>query len=301
MDETNAGMENVGPDCQPSNSGSISRTEEPECQNEVETLDLTIEVQAFKAWTAEIGALVDECHVKIDPTGLIVRAVDPAHIAMIETVLPIEVMDVWHTEPTNAYVGSFAIDLDKLKTYLKVFKAKDRDVKLTVHVSTKDRKMTIEGPNGSRVMTLIDSSGFSDPKVPILNLPLEVAVKDAKAFRQALKGASEVSDHIALRYESATKTFWVECETKDSVDSMKVSIDVDVVRSETSTVQQTIEGEAQNLRTFDARSLFPLEYLVNMSKGLPDGFKVELGNNYPIKLAYGLTVKLLAPRIESDD
>jgi hypothetical protein len=218
---------------------------------------------------------------------------------MIETVLAKEVFDSWRITPSDAYVGSFGIDLEKLKVYLKAFKAKDRDEILKISVDTVSRKMTVSGPNGIRVMSLVDDCGISDPKVPMLNLPTELVVKDAKAFRQGLKAADAISDHIALRYNSSDRMLYMDCE--GDMDKVQSMVQVDVVRSESHTVQQTVDERVHYVDSFDSRSLFPLEYLINMAKSLPDGFRLELGNDYPLKLRYGRTNILLAPRIESGD
>jgi len=279
---------------------TVVRTVEPECAASVECLEFSVNVGTLKAFVSEIVVLADECKITIEPIdGLKVKLVDPAHIAMIDTGIALEVFENWTVTPSNAYIGSFGVDLEKLKVYLKAFKAKDKDTVLSVKVDIDSRRMTIDGPTGSRTISLIDDTGVSEPKVPNLELPTELIIKDAKAFRAALKMASEISDHIALRYDGNLRELWLECE--GDADKMASKLEIEVIKSEASTVQKTIDGEVQRIQSEDSKSLFPLEYLNNLAKGLPDGFKICLGNDYPVKIVSGRTTKLLAPRIESDD
>jgi len=281
-------------------NASMERTNEPECAARVECLEFSVTVHAFKAFVNDLASIAYECKITIEPIdGLKVRVVDPAHIAMVDTGIAIEVFEKWTLTPSNAYIGSFGVDLEKLKVYLKAFKAKDKDTVLSVKVDMVARKMTIDGPTGSRVISLIDDTGMSDLKVPNMGLPTEIVVKDAKLFRSALKMASEISDYIAMRYDGGDKSLWLECE--GDMDKMATKVEVEVVKSETTTVQKTIDGEVQSVQTEDSRSVFALEYLVKLTKDLPNGFRICMGNNYPLKIAVGKTVKLLAPRIESDD
>lgn len=292
--------ETVSPESQAETQVSKPRTDGPECAQTVESLQLSVNVQALKAFVNEIAAISDECRIKIDPIdGLSVMVVDPSHIAMIETGMAKEVCEAFVVSPANAYVGSFGIDIGKLQKYLKAFKARDKDVILRVFVDMGTRRMTIESPTGSRDMSLIDDTDMSDPKVPNLDLPTEIVIKDAKLFRSALKLASEISDHIALEFDPREEVLWLKCE--GDMDKMASKLEVEVLKSEPVVVFKWIAGKNTRIETRDTRSLFPLEYLTNMSRGLPDGFRLELGNDYPVKIVYGKTVKLLAPRIESDD
>jgi len=279
---------------------SVNRTEEPETAPMVECLEFSVNIQTIKAFVNELSVLADECKIKVDPIdGLSVRLVDPAHIAMIDTGMAIELFDAWSIRPSNAYVGEFGIDLEKLQKYLKAFKAKDRDEILRVKVDMEKHRMTIEGPTGSRDLSLIDTTGMSDPKIPNLDLPTEIAIKDAKLFKGALKMASEISAHIRLRFNASESTLWIECE--NDMDKMSSKLEVEVIKSEYSTIYRTVNGIRERIETQNSQSLFPLEYLADMTKDLPNGFKLCLGCDYPLRVSHGKTVKLLAPRIESDD
>jgi len=270
----------VSPESPTENLVSISRTEEPECQMMMDSLDFSIDIRTFKQFVNEIATFSTDCKVKVDPAeGLKVRIVDPAHISMCDTGIAREVFDTFSLSPANAYVGVFGLDVEKLQKYLKGQKGKDTIFRVNVNLTI--RKLTIDGPDGTRTMNLLDDCEMSDPRIPELNLPTDALIHDAKAFRQALKAASQISNYVAIRYEANTSSMWLECEGES--DQMKARLDVSIERSE------------------DSRSLFPLEYLSTIARLLPDGFHLELGTDYPLKLRYGRTQILLAPRIESND
>lgn len=252
-------------------------------------LDFSLNVDVLKQFVNELGTVTDEAKIIFSVTdGFRARVVDPAHVSMVETGIALELLESFDWSPRSVtvgeegYISEFGIDLDKIASYLKSLKLKDTVLKISVDLDK--RKMTVEAPTGQRVMSLIDTTGMSDPKIPTLNLPTEVSIRDQKAFKRAIGEAATISDHIALRYDSTQNALFLECEG-----------DVDKMRSE-------IAGPEDNIRgTEDTRSLFPLEYLAEFAKVIPGAFKLTIGNDYPLKIEYGRTVYLLAPRIESGD
>jgi proliferating cell nuclear antigen len=139
-------------------------------------------------------------------------------------------------------------------------------------------------------MSLIDTTGMSDPKVPNLNLPATVSVK-GEDLMQGIRASETVSDHIAL--VANPEGFEMSCEgDMDQVHYRKPKKDLVAIEAQTS-----------------VRSLFPLEYFSNMLKSVSGGNVVtlQLGNDYPVKMEFkiaggkGEVRYLLAPRIESGD
>jgi len=272
---------------------SVSQSPEPETVSiepqivTCERLEISLNVDVLKQFVNELATLVDEAKVVFSVTdGLRARVVDPAHIAMIETGIALEVLESFDWTPKTVsvreegYIAEIGIDVDKMLSYLKSLRLKDTVLKFSVDFEK--RRMTIDAPTGQRVMPLIDTTGMPDPKVPTLDLPTEIAVHDQKAFRAQVRQAEEISDHIAIRYDSERNAVFLECE--GDMDKMQSQVDAEIVGAGTS-----------------VRSLFPLTYLVNMVKTIPGPFHLVFGNDYPLKIEYGRTVYLLAPRIESPD
>ena len=265
-----------------------------------ERLVIGLNIDVLRQFCNELAVLSDEAKITISVTdGLRSRIVDPAHIAMVDTGIALEVLERFDFFQASSQmaddgqVAEFGLDVVKMGSYLKSLKVKDAILTLSVDLNT--RKMTIDGPTGQRVMSLLDTTGMSDPKIPTLNLPTEVRIPDQKGFKQLLRQAAEISDHIVIRYDSAKAAMYLECE--GDTDKMKSQVDIEIIRADSSAMPSP-DGPFQ---TRDTKSLFPLEYLTEFVKVIPGAFKLTIGNDYPLKIEYGKTVYLLAPRIESGE
>jgi len=229
-----------------------------------------------------VSTLVDEAKFIINGEGLSLRAVDPAHIAMVDLSLAKDAFEDFKAE--DAEIG---LDIDKLSQFLKL--ARGDDIVDMKHDEEK-RRLNIVVGDITRRMSLIDTTGMSDPKVPSLNLPAKVTVK-VDDLVQGIKASETVSDHIALTV--TPEAFEMTCEgDMDQVNWKKAKKDLEELESPSS-----------------VRSLFPLEYFANMLKAVPSGSSVtmHLGNDYPVRVEFkiaggkGEVRYLLAPRIESGD
>lgn len=229
-----------------------------------------------------VSTLVDEAKFTVGPNGLTLRAVDPAHIAMVDLTLGKDAFEEFKAD--DAEIG---IDIDKLSQFLKL--ARSDDIVDIKHDEDK-RRLNIVVGDVTRRMSLIDTTGMSDPKVPNLNLPATVIVK-GEDLVQGIKASESVSDHIALI--ASPEAFEMSCEgDMDQVNWRKAKKDLGGLETESS-----------------VRSLFPLEYFANMLRSVSGGNMVtmHLGNDYPVKMEFqiaggkGEVRYLLAPRIESGD
>jgi len=229
-----------------------------------------------------VSTLVDEAKFTVNADGLTLRAVDPAHIAMVDLTLGKDAFEEFKADESE-----IGIDIDKLSQFLKLAKADDMvDLK---HDEDK-RKLKIMVGDITRHMSLIDTTGMSDPKVPNLELPVSVTVR-ADDLMQGIRASETVSDHIAL--VASPDGFEMSCEgDMDQVHWRKAKKDLAALEAPSS-----------------VRSLFPLEYFSNMLKSVSSGSSVtmHLGSDYPVKMEFKIAGEkgevryLLAPRIESND
>jgi len=229
-----------------------------------------------------VSTLVDEAKFSISAEGLTLRAVDPAHIAMVDLTLGKDAFEEFKAD--EAEIG---LDIDKLSQFLKLARADDIvDMK---HDEEK-RRLNIVVGDVTRRMSLIDTTGMSDPKVPNLELPAKLSVK-VDDLVQGIRASETVSDHIAL--VASPDAFEMTCEgDMDQVNWKKAKKDMESLETPSS-----------------VRSLFPLEYFSNMLRAVPTGNPVTmyLGNDYPVRVEFkiasgkGEVRYLLAPRIESGD
>ncbi len=240
-----------------------------------------VKSETLKGIVDVVSTLVDEAKFNIDSKGVALKAVDPAHVAMIDMKIEKSAFEEFAADDTE-----LGIDLDKIKEVLRLSRAGDV---ISLEQDEDKNRLVINVGNVTRRMNLVDTTGMSDPKVPNLNLPAKVAVA-AEELQKGIKAAESISDHIALTAHPEGFEMVSEGDT-DSV-SLKLTKD------------QLVSLECKE----NVRSLFPLDYFSNMIRAIPVGtvITMSVGNDYPVKLEFSIadgrgTVNyLLAPRIESD-
>lgn len=240
-----------------------------------------LKADVLKELVDVVSTLVDEAKLNVGKDSVTVKAVDPAHVAMVDLSL-----DRGGFEAFKAEEAELGLDMDKMKEILRLAKA--GEVISITHDEDKNRLVVTVG-NTTRRMSLVDTAGMSDPKVPSLNLPAKLVVRTDE-LRQAIRASESVSDHIAL---------------KASPEGFEV-----VSEGDTDTVSHMVPKDLlEELQAKDAvRSLFPLDYFSNMVKAISSAPTVALylGTDYPVRMEFkiaagkGEVKYLLAPRIESD-
>lgn len=241
-----------------------------------------INPKLFYNWLNNVSILVDEAKLTIEKNGLTIKAVNPAHVAMISTTLPKKAFEEFRLSAPIMNVG---INILKICECIK--EAEKGDV-LEIDILNVSDTPTIKLTFGmsERIVSGVDINGLSDPKVPNLNLPTHITLAHDRLLK-IVKLAGQVSDHIEL--ENAPEGFKITA-TGD-LDKVNMTLNKDMAET---------EGEP-------ARSLFPLDYLTNMVKALTGNYKhekvkLDMGNDYPVRISAGNdsseTVYLLAPRIE---
>jgi proliferating cell nuclear antigen len=138
-------------------------------------------------------------------------------------------------------------------------------------------------------MPLVDTSGFSDPKVPNLQLPVGLRLNSGE-LQKGLKVSASISDYITF-----------DCGQEKLV--MTSSEDL------SSMTLDLIKGKDYEEVSFEkpAKSSFSLDYFSQLMKGVGTNRDIvlNLGNSYPLRLEFdfaepnGHARYLLAPRIES--
>ena len=240
-----------------------------------------LKAEVLKELVDVVSTLVDEAKLNVGKDSVTVKAVDPAHVAMVDLSLDRGAFESYKAEETE-----LGLDMDKMKEILRLAKA--GEVISVAHDEDKNRLVVTVG-NTTRRMSLVDTAGMSDPKVPSLNLPAKLVVRTDE-LRQAIRASESVSDHIAL---------------KASPEGFEV-----VSEGDTDTVSHMVPKDLlEELQAKDAvRSLFPLDYFSNMVKAISSAPTVALylGTDYPVRMEFkiaagkGEVKYLLAPRIESD-
>lgn len=225
--------------------------------------------------------LVNEVKFNISPQGISLRAVDPAHVAMVD--LKVEDKAFEEFKATDMELG---IDLDKLASVIKL--AGSNEI-VSLEYDGDSNRLIVKIGNLVRKIGLIDTAGMPDPKMPNLNLPAKVVLKSSEIL-QGVRASESVSDHLAIIVSKDGFELFAEGET----DTVNLKLPKDML----------LELDA----TTKCRSLFSIDYFSNMIKPIKgeDAVTIMLGNDNPIRLEFdiaenkGHVIYLLAPRIESE-
>lgn len=245
-------------------------------------LHLRCDADVLKSLVDATYTLVDEAKIQVSPDGLNLKAVDPAHVAMVDLHLESEAFDEFKADEVE-----IGLDMDKFRDVLRLANKGDTvDVDYDADTAT----LTVRIGQLTRQMSLVDTASMADPEVPDLDLAADITLNVGELER-GIKASEAVSDHVALIASEDGFEVTAEGDT-DSVDLQlppEMLVDLDVAEGET------------------ARSLFSLDYFTNMVKAAKgsDEIRLELGSDYPVKMHFaiaegaGEVTYLLAPRIES--
>ena len=225
--------------------------------------------------------LVNEVKLNINSKGISLRAVDPAHVAMIDLNINNKAFEEYKADDIE-----LGIDMDKLSGIMRLSTA--GDVISLDYDETANRLIVTIG-NLVRKMSLLDTAGMPDPKMPNLNLPAKAIIK-ASEINRGVKASEAVSDHLAIKVNKDNFELFAEGDT----DTVNLKLPKDLL----------VELKSDN----NYKSLFSIDYFSNMIKPVKgeDNVTIHLGNDNPIKLEFDIADKkghvqyLLAPRIESE-
>ncbi len=225
--------------------------------------------------------LVNEVKFNVTAKGISLRAVDPAHVAMVD--LEVESKAFEEFKADNMELG---IDIDKLSGIMRLSSSNDM---VSLDYDEESNRLIVKIGNLVRKMSLIDTAGMPDPKMPNISLPAKVVIK-ASELNQGVRASEAVSDHLAL---TVNKDHFELCAEGDT-DTVNLKLPKDLL----------LELNAAS----KCKSLFSIDYFSNMIKSVrgEDPITILLGNDNPIKVEFniadnkGHVTYLLAPRIESE-
>ena len=227
-----------------------------------------------------VSSLVDEVKFAISDKGLELKAVDPANVAMVSLQIGADAFEYFKADQIE-----IGVDLVRLSDVLSMA---DKGENVQLELDEEGHKLKIGVGSLSYTLSLIDPTAIrKEPRIPELDLPAHVTLPGGE-FRRAVKAAEKVSDHVILGVSD--EGFYMEA--KGDIDSLRLNIP---------------STELLGIKPGEARSLFSLDYLEDMSKSVGKAQEVtlELGIDYPLRVGFkiGQSVEinyLLAPRIEQE-
>ncbi|RLF26967.1 MAG: proliferating cell nuclear antigen (pcna) [Thermoplasmata archaeon] len=225
--------------------------------------------------------LVNEAKFNISPKGISLRAVDPAHVAMVDLEVKNKAFEEYKADEME-----LGIDLDKLSSIMKLASAGDM---VSLEYDEDTNRLIIKIGNLVRRMGLIDTAGMPDSKMPNLDLPAKAVIK-ASELTQGVRASEAVSDHLALTIDKESFELYAEGDT----DTVNLRLPKDLL------LELSSPGKY--------KSLFSIDYFSNMIKPVKgdDPVTILLGNDNPVRVDFDIADKkghvtyLLAPRIESE-
>jgi proliferating cell nuclear antigen len=239
-----------------------------------------INAEALRDAIEAVSSLVDEVKFSLSEKGLELKAVDPANVAMVSLIVSAEAFDYFKVTP-----GEIGIDLVRLSDVLSMA---DKGENVQLELDEENHKLKIGVGSLSYTLSLLDPTAIKkEPRIPELDLPAHVTLPGGE-LRRAVKAAEKVSDHVILGVSE--EGFYMEA--KGDIDSLKLKIP---------------STELLGMKPGEARSLFSLDYLEDMSKAIGKATEVtlEMGIDYPLRVNFKLRQSidisyLLAPRIEQE-
>jgi proliferating cell nuclear antigen len=222
--------------------------------------------------------LVSEVKFNINPKGISLRAVDPAHVAMINLEIDKKAFEEYKADDME-----LGIDMDKLAGIMRLSTSGDL---VYLEYDEKANRLIIKIGNLERKMSLIDTAGMPDPKMPSLDLPAK-AIINASEINRGVRASEAVSDHLAVIVNKENFELFAEGDT----DTVNLKLPKDLL------VELVAKG--------NYKSLFSIDYFSNMIKPLKgeEPVTIYLGNDNPVKVEFDIADKkghvkyLLAPRI----
>ncbi|NJD54473.1 MAG: DNA polymerase sliding clamp [Candidatus Methanoperedens sp.] len=240
-----------------------------------------IGAEKLKDSIESISTLVDEARFRLTPQGLSVKAVDPANVAMVSFEISKDAFDSF-----EATEGELGIDLTKL---IGVMEMAEKSDNIELELDEASHKLIVRMRGLAYTMSLLDPSSIrKEPKVPSLDLPAHIVIR-GEDIKRAVKAAEKVSDYMSMGVKG--DVFFMEAEG----DTDKVHVELG-------------KNQLIDLQGTDAKSLFSLDYLSDMSKilGKSNEVNIDLGKDFPLKIrikiaeGHGEVSYMLAPRVESE-
>jgi len=242
-------------------------------------LDFSLPARQLNAVLKALWAVGDECVLQVSDRGIKIRMIDPSNAAMVVVDMAPATFASFEGEE-----GDVGIDIREVMEKTVTF---DAETVLKASFDGYNNRLVVEGEGARYGIRTIDVSATRKvPNIPNLDLPLEVEI-DADRFRQMIKRAGLVSDHITIGY-NAEEEFFVSSE------------------SDMNNFQQgTLDHPVKIIYKSDIATLYSLDMLEPMAKIASDVVDIRMGRDLPIIMSFVLesvdVTYLLAPRIEKAD
>lgn len=229
-----------------------------------------------------ISNMIDEAGVSVDEGGIRLRAMDPAHVALVDFELGKDAFDEFEVKGSMV----LGLDLDRFNTILKRAGGSDK-ISLDFDEEANSLRIKFENTSVRTFKQPLIEVSEEELKVPNLEFPSTVELSPS-IVSEAIKDAEIISDHVTLKVDPG----FMFVLAKGDLGNVEVKVAKD----------DAVQFEAGQA----CQSMFSIEYLKDMVKAsdVANSVRISIGDNVPVKMDFlAPSVRLsflLAPRIESD-
>ncbi len=240
------------------------------------------EPELLKESVSALSNLLSEAVFKVSKSGMELRAMDAANVAMVDMKL---LASAFRTFEVDKEI-EIAVNLSDLSSILRRSRGTE-----SITLELKDNQLQIE-LKGSTKRTfnipLLDIK--QEQKVPSLEFPVSIKIK-TEAIEDGISDAEIVGDAVSL--EADPDSFVMKADGNGRRAELRIEKGNDLI----------VELKAKD----HVKSIFPLDYLKKFVKAakLSKEATLHLGNEYPMRIDFKVLDKIqlsfiLAPRIESE-
>jgi len=237
--------------------------------------------------------LVQELKIVFKKDGVYIISVDPAHIAMVATVLKNIACEEYNINETGEL--TIGIDLSKIRDFLKIGKPSDIFI---FDYDSENHRLVVRLGNLVRTMGLLDTAGMPDPEIPRLILTNKATLEtktlhaNIRAIMPEKKTRWSTCGKMTINNESMVLE---KHDSEETEETQKAVLDkshlIALVSGNDSGLIFTVDKVEEQLREFK-RSFSQVTLETN-------------GSNHPLKITANnddMSVEyMLAPIIEQEE
>jgi len=253
-----------------------------------------------------LSTIVDECRLEFHMDKLVIKATDPAHVAMITLELDSKLFHEYAIMDNQP--GDVGIDIDKLKNVVR--EAEDHEIFRIQYDSDNDTYIRFSHDIFTDLMKPTDTAGMSRPKMPNLKLPGMFELEFSK-MKKIIHTLTDFSDVIVFSFhcgEGLRISMYGPDEKISTISKAMIPKDLLI----------NMEWSKKDKKGTEYTSIFPADYLralfAKNERGMSGFFEgdhplletihVQMGDDYPMIIGAespGILLRyLIAPRIQSE-
>jgi proliferating cell nuclear antigen len=247
-----------------------------------------IKMNNAKLWrdlTNTLSTLIDEAIFNINPKGILLRQMDPSHVAMIDFEWPSTVFDGYECEKEL----KLSVNITEMLKLLRRVSS-DESIELSIDKDSGRLNINLKGKH-TRTFKMPTLQPIGE-EIPTPKVTFKAKIRmTTSSLKDAIEDASIVSDHV--RFEATTENLLLKG------DGIMGSVSVEIGRESDSVLNFEISEVS--------KAMFSLNYLsdiVKAASAVSEIVTIEFSTDMPVKLDFemqqeGKLQYYLAPRIEN--